>query len=169
MLPKSLHITIQLLVLLALAPAGQTVMERVSFNELIAATGGQMAGGGLQAITFGRVTTDSRTVQPGDLFWAIEGVRHDGHDFVADAVRQGAAACVIGKGKPIAEAIPMAVVADTIQGLKDFARWYRQRRDALVVGVTGSVGKTTTREMIYAVLATAHHGCRSQKNYNNHI
>ena len=90
-------------------------------------------------------------------------------DFAAEAARRGAVACVAAADSTIPGGLPAALVADTIQGLKDFARWYRQRRDALVVGVTGSVGKTTTREMIYAVLRTRFDGCRSPKNYNNHI
>ena len=200
MLPNLVEITSGLLVLLALVPAGHSVMERVTFNELLEATGGRPAAGcEAGSIAFCRLATDSRTVEHGDLFWAIKGERHDGHDFVAEAARRGAAGCVVQNGvvqngvvdngvvqdgvvqnrvvqsgvvqdgKTIPRGLPAAHVADTIQGLKDLARWYRQRRDALVVGVTGSVGKTTTREMIYSVLRTRFDGCQSQKNYNNHI
>jgi UDP-N-acetylmuramoyl-tripeptide--D-alanyl-D-alanine ligase len=174
MLPKIVEITSALLVLLALGPAGHPVMESVTFDELLAATGGRPAArdsGSCPAdvVTFGRVATDSRKVEQGDLFWALRGERRDGHNFVAEAARRGAAGCVIESTESISRGLPAAVVADTIQGLKDFAHWYRQRRDALVVGVTGSVGKTTTREMIYSVLRTRFDGCRSQKNYNNHI
>jgi UDP-N-acetylmuramoyl-tripeptide--D-alanyl-D-alanine ligase len=169
MLPKIVEITFVLLVLLALGPAGLPVMERVTLNELLAATGGHAAACEPGAVTFTRVATDSRKVEPGDLFWALRGERHDGHNFVAEAARRGAAGCVVESATSIPRGLPAAVVADTVQGLKDFAHWYRQRMDALVVGVTGSVGKTTTREMIYSVLRTRFDGCRSQKNYNNHI
>ena len=174
MLPKIVEITFALLVLLALGPAGLPVMERVTLNELLAATGGRPAACDPgpchpDAVTFSRVATDSRNVEQGDLFWALRGERHDGHNFVAEAARRGAAGCVVESAASIPRGLPAAVVADTIQGLKDFAHWYRQRRDALVVGVTGSVGKTTTREMIYSVLRTRFDGCRSGKNYNNHI
>jgi UDP-N-acetylmuramoyl-tripeptide--D-alanyl-D-alanine ligase len=169
MLPKNVEITFVLLVLLALGPAGPPVMERVNLNELLAATGGKPSGCDADPVTFSRVAIDSRTVEPGDLFWALRGERHDGHNFIAEAARRGAVGCVVESTSTVPRGLPAAVVADTIQGLKDFAHWYRQRRDALVVGVTGSVGKTTTREMIYSVLNARFDGCRSQKNYNNHI
>ncbi len=169
MLPNTVEITSVLLVLLALGPAGLPVMERVTLNELLAATGGQPSGCEAGTVAFSRVAIDSRTVERGDLFWALRGERHDGHNFIAEAARRGAVGCVAESASSIPRGLPAAVVADTIQGLKDFAHWYRQRRDALVVGVTGSVGKTTTREMIFSVLNTRFDGCRSQKNYNNHI
>ena len=169
MLPKSFEIILVLLVLLALGPAGLPVMERVTLNQLLAATGGRPSVGAANAVTFTRVATDSRTVEQGDLFWALRGERHDGHSFADEAARRGAVACVAALDSTIPGGLPAALVADTIQGLKDFAHWYRQRRDALVVGVTGTVGKTTTREMIYSVLQTRFDGSRSPKNFNNHI
>jgi UDP-N-acetylmuramoyl-tripeptide--D-alanyl-D-alanine ligase len=170
MLPKIVQINFVLLVLLAFGPAGLPVMERVTLNELLAATGGRPTAGDPGAVaSFHRVATDSRTVERGDLFWALRGERHDGHNFIGEAAQRGAVGCVADSAASIPTGLPAALVADTIQGLKDFAHWYRQRRDALVVGVTGSVGKTTTREMIYAVLSARFDGCRSPKNYNNHI
>jgi UDP-N-acetylmuramoyl-tripeptide--D-alanyl-D-alanine ligase len=169
MLPKLVEITSALFVLLASGPAGQLCMERVTLNELLAATGGRSTARDPQTVSFGRVAIDSRTVEQGDLFWALCGERHDGHNFVAEASRRGAVGCVVNSETSIPRGLPAALVADTSQGLKDLARWYRQRRDALVVGITGSVGKTTTREMIYSVLRTRYEGCRSRKNYNNHV
>jgi UDP-N-acetylmuramoyl-tripeptide--D-alanyl-D-alanine ligase len=169
MLPKAFEIILVLPVLLALGPVGLPVMERVTLNQLLAATGGRPSVGAANAVTFTRVTTDSRTVEQGDLFWALRGERHDGHHFTAEAARRGAVACVAQLDSQIPGGLPAALVADTIQGLKDFAHWYRQRKDALVVGVTGTVGKTTTREMIYSVLQTRFDGSRSPKNFNNHI
>jgi UDP-N-acetylmuramoyl-tripeptide--D-alanyl-D-alanine ligase len=169
MLPKAFELILVLLVLLALGPAGLPIMERVTLNQLLAATGGRPSVGKANTVAFERVAIDSRTVNEGDLFWALRGERHDGHSFAAEAARRGAVACVASSDSLIPGGLPAALVADTIQGLKDFAHWYRQRRDALVVGVTGTVGKTTTREMIYSVLATRFDGCRSPKNFNNHI
>lgn len=169
MLPKAFEIIVVLLVLLALGPAGLPIMERVTLNQLLAATGGRPSVGKANTVAFTRVATDSRTIEQGDLFWALRGERHDGHSFAAEAARRGAVACVASSESSIPGGLPAALVADTIQGLKDFAHWYRQRRDALVVGVTGTVGKTTTREMIYSVLATRFDGSRSPKNFNNHI
>ncbi len=169
MLPKAFEILLVLLVLLALGPAGLPVMESVTLNQLLAATGGRPSVGAANAVTFTRVATDSRTVEQGDLFWALRGERHDGHSFADEAARRGAVACVAALDSKIPGGLPAALVVDTIKGLKDFAHWYRQRRDALVVGVTGTVGKTTTREMIYSVLQTRFDGSRSPKNFNNHI
>lgn len=120
-------------------------------------------------LTARRVCTDSRAVQSGDLFWAISGQRHDGHDFVAEAHRKGAAASVVARDRAAALEGPLLAVEGTQQALADFAAWYRQQREALVVGVTGSVGKTTTREMIHAVLSARHTGIRTKNNENNEI
>ncbi len=170
MLPELITIVSRLFVLLALAPAAGSIrMERVTLKEVEAATGGQAVACDPAAVAFERVTTDSRTAQPGDLFWALEGNRNDGHSYVADAIGRGAVACVVNANKVIAGHVPAVVVPDALQGLQDFARSYRQRMDALVIGVTGSVGKTTTRELLHFALSSSFTGCRSPKNFNNHI
>jgi UDP-N-acetylmuramoyl-tripeptide--D-alanyl-D-alanine ligase len=174
MLPELITIVSRLFVLLALAPAaGSNRMQRVTLNELAAATDGRILACDPSAVAFQRVSTDSRTTQPGDLFWALEGTRHDGHDFAKDAIARGAVACVLQENKvhksTIAGRFPAVVVPDALQGLQDFARSQRQRMDALVIGITGSVGKTTTREMVHAALSTTFEGCRSCNNFNNHI
>lgn len=164
-----IYVVARLLILAALVPGEQTIMERVSLQELQQATNGVPSVRDPGAIEFSRVATDSRSVQPGDLFWALKGDRHDGHDFITDAAHRGAVACVIEGGRAIAAAVPCLTVPNTLRALQDFARWHRERTDALVVGVTGTVGKTTTREMIHSVLSQGWEGCRSRKNYNNHI
>ncbi len=144
-------------------------MERVSVEELSAAIGGKAAGCDNLRTGFDHVVTDSRTVRAGDLFWALRGETHDGHDFANDALRRGAAACVVRSDRAREIRGPFIVVNDTLHALWKFARWQRDRQEALVIGVTGSVGKTTTREMIHAVLSTRHRGIQSPKNYNNHV
>jgi UDP-N-acetylmuramoyl-tripeptide--D-alanyl-D-alanine ligase len=144
-------------------------MESVSLAQLSDATRGHPVRMSDGELAFGEVCTDSRTVQPGCVFWALVGENQDGHEFVADAEARGAACCIVNRGQPVTSTGPLIEVDDTLQALADFAGWYRLQRDALVIGVTGSVGKTTTREMIYAVLNTSHDGVRSQKNYNNEI
>ncbi len=119
--------------------------------------------------TFTEVVTDSRAVTRGSIFWALCGENQDGHNYVADAEARGAACCVVNRGQPIECAGPLVEVEHTLQALADFAGWYRLQRDALVVGVTGSVGKTTTREMIYSTLNMGYDGIRSEKNFNNEI
>jgi UDP-N-acetylmuramoyl-tripeptide--D-alanyl-D-alanine ligase len=144
-------------------------MDQIQVSQLIAATGGTLAAGGSPAFAFERVAIDSREVLSGDLFWALRGERHDAHDFIDEARRRGAIAAVVHRRPAIREPMPLVEVADTQRALWDFARWYRQHHEALVIGVTGSVGKTTTREMLHAVLSVTHIGSRSMKNFNNHV
>ncbi|MDB5388611.1 MAG: murF [Planctomycetaceae bacterium] len=144
-------------------------MESVSLAQLLDATRGHPVRMSDSDVVFREVSTDSRTVEPGKVFWALAGENQDGHQFVADAEARGAVCCVVNRGQPISSSGTLIEVDDTLQALADFAGWYRLQRDALVIGVTGSVGKTTTREMIFAVLDTCHDGVRSQKNFNNEI
>lgn len=154
---------------LGFGQANGTAMERVSLDALLAATGGRAVGAARRDIGFDRVEIDSRTLRRGSLFWALRGERHNGHDFVADAFRKGAAACVVERIDRRGAGGPLIVVDSTLRALWDFACWHRSRLDALVVGVTGSVGKTTTREMIHATLRAGHTGTRSPHNFNNHV
>ena len=94
------------------------------------------------------VTFDSREVGPGDLFVAMPGTVHDGHEFVAGAIAAGAAGAIVSK--PI-EA-PHVLVDDTARALEALGRASRQRSNAKIIAVTGSVGKTSTKEAIYAGL-----------------
>jgi UDP-N-acetylmuramoyl-tripeptide--D-alanyl-D-alanine ligase len=144
-------------------------MEPVSLTDLMTATRAETAGLPGDNVTLRHVSVDSRSVQPGDLFWALSGKKHDGHDYVAEAIRRGAIACVVGRTKVANLAGPLVVVDDTLAALGDFARWYRQQRETMIIGLTGSVGKTTTREMLHAVLSVGHQGLRSQRNFNNEI
>lgn len=143
-------------------------MESVELAQLVSSTQGTPVGVG-DALTLERVCTDSRELQPGDVFWAIRGARHDGHDFVAEAQRRGASLCVVEHRKSTGLTGPLVLVENTLKALGDFARWYRHQHESLVIGVTGSVGKTTTREMIHAVLSARHSGTRSRRNYNNEV
>lgn len=144
-------------------------MDPVSLTDLKAAICAESLGGSDAGMPVQRVVTDSREVRPGDLFWALRGERLDGHEFVATALAQGAAAAVIDRNHIHSTSGSRLVVEDTRRALADLARWYRPRNEALVIGVTGSVGKTTTRELLYSVLSAKHAGLRSRKNYNNEI
>jgi UDP-N-acetylmuramoyl-tripeptide--D-alanyl-D-alanine ligase len=118
-------------------------------------------------VSVSRITIDSRDVRTGDLFWAIVGERFDGHDFVPQALAAGATAAVVHRD--VAANGAMVRVVDTRTALGRFAAWYRQTCKATVVGVTGSVGKTSTREAIHAVLSQRRACVRSIKNFNNDI
>lgn len=142
-------------------------MEPVSLKSLLAAAGGTSAGFADGTTVFGRVAFDSRAARPGDLFWALRGERHDAHTFLAEALNRRPAGCVVRRDRFDPANGPQVLVDDTLAALGAFARWYRRQQNATVIGVTGSFGKTTTREMVRSVLAAAMPGVASPRNYNN--
>ncbi len=116
--------------------------------------------------SFTGVSYDTRELQPGQLFVAIAGEKRDGHDFAHTAMEAGAAAVL---GQRFLEDIPMVVAENSVRALGDIARAYRNRLQTKVIGITGSVGKTTTKEMIAAILKTTYKTAKTPKNYNNEI
>jgi UDP-N-acetylmuramoyl-tripeptide--D-alanyl-D-alanine ligase len=129
---------------------------------------------------------DSRRVKPGALFVALKGEHADGHDFVVDAFSRGAVAVIVerdlritalrvnladpGRTLPSAWSLPIVFRADdSLQALQQAAAFWRQKHDVRVIGITGSVGKTTTKEMVAAVLARRYVTLKSEASYNNEI
>lgn len=132
--------------------------------EAAAATGGEARG----AWEVTGVSIDSRTVQPGDLFVALKAAR-DGHEFVADALAKGAAAAMVThRPEGVGDDAPLLVVADGLEGLTALGRAGRVRTSARVVAVTGSVGKTSAKEMLRAALARQGRVHAAEASYNNH-
>ena len=124
-------------------------------NEILFATAGKLLRAGRQNM-FGEVVTDSSKVRPGSIFVALKGERLDGHRFVAEAVRRGAR-CVVVHRRP-ARAVKNAAVIkvpDTLKALADLAHYRRQKFAPKIVAITGSNGKTTTKEMLAAILEEA--------------
>ena len=114
------------------------------------------------------VSIDTRTLQPGDLFVALKDAR-DGHDFVAAAFAKGAAAALVQRiPEGVAPDAPLLIVPDVIQALEDLGRAGRARTGAKVIGVTGSVGKTSTKEMLRAALSGQGRVHAAEASYNNH-
>ncbi|MBO9477412.1 UDP-N-acetylmuramoyl-tripeptide--D-alanyl-D-alanine ligase [Shimia sp. R11_0] len=114
------------------------------------------------------ISIDTRTLQPGDLFVALKAAR-DGHDFVAQALEQGAAAALVSRVPAgVAGDAPLLLVEDVLRGLEALGRAGRARTEARVVAVTGSVGKTSTKEMLRAMLAAQGKTHASVASYNNH-
>jgi UDP-N-acetylmuramoyl-tripeptide--D-alanyl-D-alanine ligase len=112
------------------------------------------------------VSTDSRTVKPGDCFFAIAGDNFDGHNYVGQAIAKGAVCAVVSRD---VKGGPTLNVADTVKALGDFARHYRKQAGYKVIAITGSVGKTTTRQIAYHVLSQHFLVSQAQKNFNNQI
>ena len=118
-----------------------------------------------EALQFSGIRNDSRELQPGNLFAALQGVR-DGHDFIPAALEKGAVGALGARQLP---GVPMIVVPEPLKAMGDIARGWRAAQKVRVIGVTGSVGKTTTKEMISAVLGAAFATQHTEKNYNNDI
>ncbi|MGH9482178.1 MAG: UDP-N-acetylmuramoyl-tripeptide--D-alanyl-D-alanine ligase, partial [Terriglobales bacterium] len=119
------------------------------------------------------VSIDTRTLKPGDVYYALRGEQHDGHDFVEAALAAGASAAVIAAHQaaryPPGLAARLRLVPDPLAALQELARMRRRDWGGPVVAITGSAGKTTTKEMIAAVLGTRLRVLKSEGNFNNHI
>ncbi|MDE2474320.1 MAG: UDP-N-acetylmuramoyl-tripeptide--D-alanyl-D-alanine ligase, partial [Alphaproteobacteria bacterium] len=134
-------------------------------DEAVRATGGRTTA----AWSATGVSIDTRTIMPGDLFVALQGDARDGHEFVGAALGKGAAAALVSRipsGMP--ETAPRLVVEDTLRGLESLGRAARQRSQARIIAVTGSAGKTTTKEMLRMMLAREGGVAASAASYNNH-
>lgn len=150
-------------------------------------TGQEITPGWLESVQLDGVVIDSRQATPSSLFVALRGERHHGHAFVADVFSRGAVVALVERemdfGCPVVDArgplpqvpdshpgLPMCVlVEDTLRALQDFAAHWRGKHTPRVIGVTGSVGKTTTKEMIWAVLKQRSETLKSPGNLNNEI
>lgn len=163
-------------------------MEKILVHELVAAVQGtlltadgaengreelsaaQAGHGESGACEITSVVTDSRRISPGCVFFALCGERFDGHAFVDSALDQGAAACVVSRRPEVLRPGKYYVlVEDTLRALGGLAAWYRSRFDVKVIGITGSVGKTTCREMVAAVLSGRFRVHSTRGNFNNEI
>jgi len=152
-------------------------MQPIVIETLIQALGAAPTGqfdrvdGGAETLCITGVSTDSRTVRRGDCFFAIAGEQFDGHHYIGQAFAKGAACAVVSRdaddtvtgGKAILK------VADTIEALGDLAREYRRMNRFKVVAITGSVGKTTTRQIVFHVLSQQFRARQARKNFNNAI
>ena len=128
-----------------------------------------VAGYGPAGRHFNRAVIDSRQVQPGDLFFALRGQQHDGHDFVVDAVTRGAAGVVVERPLDAPPEVAVFQVSDSLSALQRLAAYCRGRHDVRAVGVTGSVGKTTCKELTAAVLGARWRVLKSEANLNTEI
>ena len=116
------------------------------------------------------LSIDTRTISPGEAFFAIKGDNRDGHDFVTAALEAGAGLAVIAAHKRgnFPDRAPLVVVADVLEGLRDLARAARARTRAKIIAVTGSVGKTGTKEALRLALSRSGETYASLASYNNH-
>ncbi len=128
--------------------------------------------GGLSESRFVRISTDSRHILPGDLFVALKGEHFDGHDFILDALARGAAGAIVSQGffpGVTNTDVVLISVTDTLKALGDLAAYYRQKLPTHIIAVTGSNGKTTTKDMIHHLLSQCTKAAKSPKSFNNCI
>lgn len=138
-----------------------------SVAEIVAATGGKAES--IQADSVSSISIDSREIATDALFVAIKGDRFDGHDFVAKAITAGAAAALVCEDRAAdLKGLPLIIVPDALQGLRDLAAAARARSDAKIIAVTGSAGKTSTKEAIRLVCEAEGKTHASIKSFNNH-
>ena len=144
-------------------------MKKFTLAEIAASCGGKYVGEeALKNTSITSVERDSRAVKDGSLFLAIKGERVDGHDFIEKCYDSGAV-CAICEKAPENPKKPYILVDSTLNAVKDIAKAYREKFDIPVVGVSGSVGKTSTKEMLYAVLSQKFKTHKTQGNLNNEL
>ncbi len=148
-------------------PVGVSVVR--TLGDLLAAVGGRMLARAPGAPA--GVSIDTRTLARGDLFFALRGPNFDGHDFVGAAFERGAWGAVVTEGFAPAAPVPGALLAvpDPVRALQEMSRTRRADLDIPFVGVTGSVGKTTTKEAIACALSARHRVTKTEGNLNNHL
>ncbi len=146
------------------------IMAHMTAAQVESATGGVLVSGARHT-PLGGVSIDTRSLRPSDLFFAIRGPHHDGHDHIDAAIRKGAAGAVVDRHFPLPADFPpgkiLVQVDNTHEALKDLAAEVRRQWRGSLVGITGSMGKTTTREFMAQVLQTEFSVYRSPGNYNN--
>ncbi len=136
-------------------------------GEFAAVLGARLVG---EDVPFRGLGTDTRTLAGGELFVALRGERHDAHDFLDAAVAAGAAALLVERfDEQVPVEVPVLVVEDTRAALAALARYWRHKLDPLVVGVTGSNGKTTVKNMLASILGQRHRVLATRGNFNNEI
>ncbi len=142
-------------------------MIRMDMRAVAEITGGHLMQNGA-SVEFQGFSTDSRTVQPGDLFIPLRGDNYDGHDYLTQAIQRGAAAC-LSEEMIGGLLVPVVKVADTLKALGDLAAAVRRQFAGPVVGITGTSGKTTCKEMLASILEHNGPGLKSAGNFNNLI
>jgi UDP-N-acetylmuramoyl-tripeptide--D-alanyl-D-alanine ligase len=145
-------------------PVSATLSQLV---EILSASSVNLSASALTKVSKS-IQTDTRILQPGEVFVALRGEKFDGHEFVAMAIVKGAIAAIVDYAyeNPV---FPVLQVTDTLKAYQQIGRWWRDSYSIPVIGVTGSVGKTTTKELIAAVLATKGQVHKTYGNFNNEI
>ena len=144
---------------------------KLTVQEIVKAVNGQLTSPILDKLEIVGVSTDSRKIAQGELFIPLIGEQFDGHDYIEGVIEKGAVASFWDQSKAVPEslAIPLIMVNDTLEALQNLATYYRNKINPKVVGITGSNGKTTTKDLVASVVSTHYRVHKTMGNYNNHI
>lgn len=143
-------------------------MEKIYINEILCATNGKLLSGDENNFVTA-VSTNSKLITPGTLFVPLKGENFDAHDFIPEAIKNGASV-ILTQNENICDSNKIFIkVESTLRALQNLAKFYRSKFDIPVIGVTGSVGKTSTKEMIYAALSDKMDTHKTNGNLNNEI
>lgn len=144
------------------------IWKEIRLKEFMAPVNGEIISGDPDTVITG-VSTDTREIKKGEVFIALKGENFDGHKFLAEAVNKGAACVVVDDDKKVPKDLDAAIirVKDTLTALGDFAGYIRHKHDVKVVSITGSMGKTTTKEMTACILEEGNETLKNQGNFNN--
>ncbi|MCL0062964.1 UDP-N-acetylmuramoyl-tripeptide--D-alanyl-D-alanine ligase [Peptococcaceae bacterium] len=144
-------------------------MKNFTLGEITLAVDGELIQGDKNK-TVSSVSIDTRTLKKGDLFFALRGTKYDAHEFLEQAVEKGASGLVVSKDDlSLKSSVPIIKVSDTLKALAKLAAYNRKENDVFIIGVTGSNGKTTTKDLIYAVLKKKYSVLKNKGNFNNEI
>jgi len=141
---------------------------QLTIREITAAVSGRLVGGAPDT-TITSICTDTRIIEPGALFVPIAGERYNGHDYLEEALSKGAVCALTEKETYLSTPCPLIYVKSTRRAIMDLAAYYRRKHNIQVVAITGSAGKTTTKEMIAHVLARKFKTKKTMGNFNNDI
>ena len=144
-------------------------MKSYPLQKLAHAMSGSLLQGGEDCVISAGVSTDTRCLPAGAMFFALKGENFDAHHFLAEAVEAGAGALVLQDDSDLPEGIPVILVEDTLKALQDLAKWYRGELGIPVVAITGSNGKTSTKDYTHSVLSQKFRVNSTLGNLNNHI
>lgn len=144
-------------------------MGHLTIKDIIKSTGGSLICGGTGETALTGVSIDSRTIREGELFVAIKGKHYDGHDFLGAALKNAGGAVVSTASLKFDKGKTIIYVKDTLKALQDMARYKRTEKDIAVIGITGTNGKTTTKEMTASILSSRRRVLKNAGNLNNNI
>lgn len=144
-------------------------MHSIRVQDVVRLCGGKLLNG-REDLVLNNFSTDTRKINKGDVYVGIVGEKFDGNDFYEDAIKKGANCLILSKEpKGYDKDVTIVIVEDTLKCLQELAKYKRSLYDIPVIAITGSSGKTSTKDIIYSVVSKKYKTCKTQGNYNNHL